>query len=129
MKKRKKHPGMTAKPKEKEALMSEKYDAHLESFRQSAFVKSWDEYKALHERSITDPEGFWAEQADTYLNWDKKWDSVLSYDFYEAHIEWFKNGRLNASANCLDRHMGTIADKVALYWEGDDPAEANAYTY
>ena len=109
--------------------MSEKYDAHLENFRQSAFVKSWDEYKTLHERSITDPEGFWAEQADTYLNWDKKWDSVLSYDFYEAHIEWFKNGRLNASANCLDRHMETIADKVALYWEGDDPAEANAYTY
>ncbi|MFW5901473.1 MAG: acetate--CoA ligase [Thermodesulfobacteriota bacterium] len=109
--------------------MSEKYDAHLESFRQSAFVKSWDEYKTLYDRSITDPEGFWAEQADTYLSWDKKWDSVLSYDFYEAHIEWFKNGRLNASVNCLDRHMETIADKVALYWEGDDPAEANAYTY
>ena len=109
--------------------MSEKYDAHLESFRQSAFVKNWEAYKSLYDRSITDPEGFWAEQADTYLSWDRKWDSVLSYDFYEAHIEWFKNGRLNASTNCLDRHMETIADKVALYWEGDAPSEANAYTY
>jgi len=109
--------------------MSEKYDAHLESFRQSAFVKNWEEYKSLYDRSITDPEGFWAEQADTYLSWDRKWDSVLRYDFHEAHIEWFKNGRLNASTNCLDRHMETIADKVALYWEGDNPSEANAYTY
>ena len=109
--------------------MSEKYDAHLQTFRQSAFVKSWEEYKSLYDRSVTDPEGFWAEQADTYLSWDKKWDRVLRYDFHEARIEWFQNGRLNASVNCLDRHMETIADKVALYWEGDNPSETKAYTY
>jgi acetyl-CoA synthetase len=109
--------------------MSEQYDAHLEAYQQTAFIRSWEEYKAAYDRSIEDPEGFWAEQAGNYLVWDRKWDTILAYDFHEAHIEWFKNGRLNASVNCLDRHMETLADKVAIYWEGDDPNEAKAFTY
>ncbi|HMA86200.1 MAG TPA: acetate--CoA ligase [Desulfosalsimonadaceae bacterium] len=109
--------------------MTETYDAHLEEYRNIAFINSWEQYKELYERSISDPEGFWAEQARKYLKWDKEWDFVLKYDFYEANIEWFGGGRLNASANCLDRHMDTLKDKVALYWEGDDPNESKAYTY
>lgn len=109
--------------------MSEKYGVHLEKYQKTAFVNSWDLYKEMYDRSVTDPEGFWAEQAEKYLSWDRKWEKVLSYDFYEAEIEWFKNGRLNASVNCLDRHMKTIPDKVAIYWEGDEPGDSRAYTY
>ncbi len=109
--------------------MVEKYDAHLETYRKIAFVNSWEQYKELYDRSIKDPEGFWAEQAEKYLSWDRKWDSVLNYDFHEARIQWFENGKLNASANCLDRHMDTLSDKVAIYWEGDDPSETKAHTY
>ena len=109
--------------------MTEKYDAHLEEYRKIAFINSWDQYKKLYDRSITDPEGFWAEQAHKYLNWDKEWDYVLKYDFHEAKIEWFGGGKLNASANCLDRHMDTIKDRIAIYWEGDDPKDSKSYTY
>jgi acetyl-CoA synthetase len=109
--------------------MTETYDAHLEEYRKLAFINSWDQYKELYDRSVKDPDGFWAEQARKYLKWDKEWDFVLKYDFHEANIEWFGGGKLNASANCLDRHMDTLKDKVALYWEGDDPNESKAYTY
>ena len=109
--------------------MTETYDAHLEEYQKIAFIDSWDQYKELYDRSVKDPEGFWAEQARKYLTWDKEWDFVLKYDFHEANIEWFGGGKLNASANCLDRHMNTLKDKVALYWEGDNPNESRAYTY
>ncbi len=109
--------------------MTETYDAHLEEYQKIAFINSWEQYKELYDRSVNDPEGFWAEQAGKYLTWDKEWDFVLKYDFHEANIEWFGCGKLNASANCLDRHMDTLKDKVALYWEGDDPNESKAYTY
>ncbi|MCP4346805.1 MAG: acetate--CoA ligase [Desulfobacterales bacterium] len=88
-----------------------------------------DEYKQLFKRSIEDPEGFWAEQAEKYLSWDKKWDFVLEYDFDEARVEWFGGSVLNASYNCLDRHMETCRDKVAYYWESDSPGETKAVTY
>jgi len=109
--------------------MTEKYDAHMEEYRKIAFINSWDQYKEHYDRSISDPEGFWSEQARKYLKWDKEWDFVLKYDFHDANIQWFGGGKLNASANCLDRHMDTLKDKVALYWEGDDPNESKAYTY
>ncbi|MCF8025177.1 MAG: acetate--CoA ligase, partial [Desulfobacteraceae bacterium] len=76
-----------------------------------------------------DPESFWGEQAEKYLSWDRKWEKVLDYDFIEARIEWFKGGVLNASYNCVDRHLVSMPDKVAYYWEGDDPSETRAVTY
>lgn len=88
-----------------------------------------DEYKQLYKRSVEDPDEFWAEQAEKYLSWDKKWDFVLSCDFDEAKVEWFGGGILNASYNCLDRHMEKYKDKVAYYWEGDSPGETKAVTY
>jgi len=105
------------------------YDAHLEDFRKVAYVRDREEYDALYRRSIEDPEGFWAEKAREYLTWDKPWDRVLDYDFNEARIEWFKGGVLNACANCLDRHLETLKDKIAYYWEGDDPEERRTLTY
>ncbi len=107
----------------------EKYDAHLPAFEKMAFVSGLGEYKDLYARSLDDPEGFWGEQADVYLTWDKKWDTVLRYDFSEAEIEWFGGGRINATRNCLDRHVDAIGGKVAYYWEGDDPDETRTVTY
>ncbi|MFO8111580.1 MAG: acetate--CoA ligase [Desulfosalsimonadaceae bacterium] len=107
----------------------EKYDAHLPAFEKIAFVSGLEEYKDLYARSLDDPEGFWGEQADLYLTWDKKWDAVLSWDFSEAEIEWFGGGRINATRNCLDRHVDAIGEKIAYYWEGDDPDETRTVTY
>ncbi len=107
----------------------DKYDAHLETYQKTAYISSMEQYQEMHRRSITDPDGFWGEQAEKYLSWDKKWDFVLKYDFERGDIKWFGNGRLNASYNCLDRHMDTIKDKIAYYWEGDNPDDARTYTY
>ncbi len=105
------------------------YDAHLKDYQKVAYIKSREEYDQLYKRSIEDPEGFWAEQAKAYLSWDKTWDFVLRYDFDEAKIEWFGGGILNATYNCLDRHMEKKKDKVAYYWEGDNPEEKKTVTY
>jgi len=105
------------------------YDAHLEEFRKTAHIKSRDEYEALYRRSLEDPEGFWAEQAREYLTWTRPWDFVLKADLEEARIQWFGGGRINASANCLDRHLETLKDKIAYHWEGDNPRERTSVTY
>src|SRR5215469_629416 len=87
------------------------------------------QYQALYQRSVEDPEGFWAEQAEKFLSWDRKWDRVLDWDYKQANIRWFEGGRLNASANCLDRHLKTRGDQTALLWEGDDPKDSRKLTY
>ena len=105
------------------------YDAHLTEYRKVAYINSRETYDALYGRSIDDPQGFWAEQADKYLVWDRKWTSVLEYDFEDGKIEWFKGGVLNAAYNCLDRHMAQNRDKIAYHWEGDNPADTRSVTY
>ena len=105
------------------------YDAHLPDYRKVAYIHSKEQYQEMYQKSIDQPEAFWAEQAEKYLSWDKKWDFVLDYDFKEAKIQWFGNAKLNASYNCLDRHLDTIKDKIAFYWEGDRPEDAETYTY
>ena len=90
-----------------------------EEIKQKAYIKSLEEYKQIYERSIADPEAFWAEMAEQ-LDWYKKWDKVLVKDFKEGKHEWFVGGKLNASYNCLDRHLTTWRkNKAALIWEGD----------
>ena len=87
------------------------------------------QYREMYERSIHDADAFWAEQADKFLSWSKKWDQVQQWDYSSADIKWFLGGRLNVSHNCLDRHLATRADQVAIIWEGDDPAEDRQITY
>ena len=88
-------------------------------FSQTAHLKSMAEYRKLYQRSIDDPEGFWAEMAEQ-LDWFQKWDKVLVEDFKEARHQWFIGGKLNVSYNCLDRHLKTWRkNKAALIWEGD----------
>ena len=76
------------------------------SYRDSekSHIQNMDEYKNLYDRSIKDPEDFWAEQAER-LDWYKKWDKVSNNDFTKAQIKWFEGGKLNVSYNCLDRHI------------------------
>ncbi|MEJ2307851.1 MAG: acetate--CoA ligase [Gammaproteobacteria bacterium] len=90
-----------------------------------------EEYQAMYAQSVEDPETFWAEQADQYLTWFRKWDTVLDWSFDEddLHINWFKGGTLNVSYNCLDRHLETRGDQVAIIWEGDNPEEDRKITY
>ncbi len=92
---------------------------------------SAEQYKEMYQRSVDDPAGFWGEQADQYLTWFKKWDTVLDWSFAgdDLHINWFKGGTLNVSYNCLDRHLDTRGDQVAIIWEGDDPNEDRKITY
>lgn len=105
------------------------YDAHLSYFQDVAYIKSREEYDRLYRESIESPETFWAREAEQYLSWEKKWDSVLEYDFEQGKIEWFSGGRLNVSANCLDRHVDKIGEKIAYYWEGDNPSDAKSITF
>ena len=86
-------------------------------------------YKEMYARSINDPEGFWAEQARTFLTWFKPWDKVYDGDFARAEIRWFQGGKLNACYNCIDHHLETRGDQTAILWEGDDPAIDKKISY
>ena len=99
-----------------------------EEFARNALIDA-AQYEAMYEQSVNDPAGFWAEQAEKFLSWDKHWDTVLDWDYHKGHIRWFEGGRLNACYNCVDRHLDTRADQVALIWEGDDPANDDHITY
>jgi len=86
-------------------------------------------YESMYERSMNEPETFWAEQADTFIDWEKKWDKVSDVDFAKGKIAWFEGATLNVSYNCLDRHLPERADQVAIIWEGDDPNSSESITY
>lgn len=88
-----------------------------------------DTYNTLYRQSIDRPEEFWAEQAEQFLTWSKRWDKVLDYDYPTAYIRWFEGGKLNVSVNCVDRHLATRGDQVAIIWEGDNPEQAKKITY
>jgi len=86
-------------------------------------------YKGLYDKSVKDPESFWAEQAER-LDWYKKWDKVEDNDLTKAQIKWFEGGKLNVSYNCLDRHIKAgYGDQTALIWEGNDPNTDTALSY
>ena len=88
-----------------------------------------DVYLAMYQRSIDDPEGFWAEQANELVTWFKPWDTVMNVDYHKADIKWFEGASLNVSYNCVDRHLEERGDQVAIIWEGDDPNVDESITY
>src|SRR5512143_2575429 len=100
-----------------------------EKFSKNAHIKSMEEYERLYKWSIEDPEDFWAEMAEKNLAWFKKWDKVLEYNFTKPEIKWFQGGKINASYNCLDRHITSATrNKAAIIWEADD-GSYKTYTY
>ena len=73
-----------------------------------------EKYREMYQRSLADPEGFWAEMANSFLSWDKTWDEVFSYDFIAGDAQWFAGGKLNVCYNCVDRHLPQRADRTHL---------------
>ena len=97
----------------------------------SAKEKAWidnDTYLKMYQESVEDPVGFWDKQADR-LDWFKKWDRTLDWDYNKAYIRWYEGGKLNVSHNCLDRHLEARGDQKALIWESDDPNVDRSFTY
>jgi acetyl-CoA synthetase len=95
-------------------------------FAQQAHIKSFEEYEQIYKKAAEDPEAFWASAAEN-LHWFRKWDTVLKWE--HPHAEWFVGGRINASYNCLDRHLETYRkNKAAIIWEGE-PGETRTLTY
>ncbi len=86
-------------------------------------------YQSLYQQSVTDPEGFWGEQAQQFLTWQKPWHTVNEFDFHKGTARWFDGGQLNVSENCIDRHLDARGDQTAIIWEGDDPADSKHITY
>lgn len=99
------------------------------AFSEAALLRTRAEYESLHKLSVERPEEYWAAQAEE-LAWFRKWDRVRNWD-NPPFARWFEGGRLNASCNCLDRHLETRGDKVALLWEGEPgtAADRRALTY
>lgn len=85
-------------------------------------IRSLEEYQSVYQKSVTDPEGFWADIASNFF-WRKRWDRVLDWNFTDPKIEWFIGGKLNITENCLDRHLGSLGNKPAIIWEPNDPEE------
>ena len=90
---------------------------------------SESEFQALYKQSVENPDEFWSSQAESYLNWDKKWEEVKNTNIEKGEIAWFSGGKLNASVNCIDRHLPKDKNKIAFIWEGDDPEESKNITY
>ena len=87
-------------------------------------IKSLQEYKVTYQKSIDDPQSFWANVA-SYFTWKKKWDTILEWNFKEPSVKWFLGGKLNITENCLDRHLDIYGDKPAIIWEANNPDEPN----
>ncbi len=109
--------------------MSEKVYKPSNDASANAWITNLDQYQEMYDKSIADPDAFWAEMAER-LTWYKKWDKVQEFDFVSANIKYFSGGKLNVSYNCLDRHVENgHGDQRALIWEGNDPTETRNYTY
>lgn len=92
-------------------------------------IRTLEDYHEAYKKSVEKPEEFWGEIAEGFT-WRKKWDKVLEWNFVEPDIKWFINGKLNITENCLDRHLKTRGNKLALIWEPNDPKERFIrYTY
>lgn len=86
-------------------------------------------YQQLYASSIGNSDKFWAEQANNFITWNKPWHTVSNCDMSAGEIHWFQGAELNASFNCIDRHLSTKADMPAILWEGNEPGESKTLTY
>jgi acetyl-CoA synthetase len=111
-----------------ESILQEKrLFAPSSEFSQQAHIKSLEQYQQLYNKAKADPAAFWAELAETELNWFQKWDTVL--DWQPPFAKWFVNGKINISHNCLDRHLTDgRKNKAAIIWEGE-PGDSVTLTY
>jgi len=100
-----------------------------ETATENAHIPSMNDYQTMYDKSIKSPEAFWADVAQR-LDWFAPWNTVRDFDFVDGQIQWFSGGKLNASYNCLDRHIKNgHGDQTAIIWEGNDPNQSRTFTY
>jgi acetyl-CoA synthetase len=99
-----------------------------EAIEQRAHIDR-EKYEAMYRRSVEEPEAFWSEQAEQFVDWFEPWHTVCRADMPAGRIEWFNGAKLNAAYNCIDRHLDRRGDQVAIIWEGDDPGSDSKVTY
>ncbi len=92
----------------------------IQNTTMSQQINSFEAYKAAYQRSVENPEAFWADIAQQY-HWYKPWQSVLEWEFDTPSIQWLRGGKTNITFNCLDRHLETRGDQVAILWEPNNP--------
>jgi len=99
-------------------------------FADSAWINN-EKYQQMYQQSVINPEGFWREQAEQRIDWMRPFTKVrnVSFDDHNVDIRWFEDGTLNASVNCLDRHLEERGDQTAIIWEGDEPDQDKHITY
>lgn len=96
----------------------------------SAWVCGPEEYDALCRRALEDPNDFWGARASQLIHWFKRWDKVLEADEVHHKYKWFVGGKLNASFNCIDRHLiSGRRNKAAIIWQGEKETDVRCYTY
>ena len=86
-------------------------------------------YRKMYRESIDDPDAFWAARANEFVTWFGYWDKVFQWDFIGGNIRWFDGATLNASYNCLDRHLDKRGEQIAIISEGDDPKDDKKVSY
>ena len=100
-----------------------------EALQKSAHIAK-SHYERLYKESVSQPEQFWAEHGKL-IDWIKPYSIIsnCSYNTPVVYIKWYEDGTLNASANCLDRHLKTKANQTAIIWEGDEPSQSKHISY
>ncbi|MBS1769133.1 MAG: acetate--CoA ligase [Acidobacteria bacterium] len=116
---------MADKPTIESVLTEERTFPPSAEFAANAYVKSFQDYEKMYAEAEADLPAFWAKQAEA-LDWFAPWEKVL--DWEPPHAKWFSGGKINASYNCLDRHLETSGDKTAIIWEGE-PGEERRLSY
>ncbi len=96
---------------------------------EGAFFQSPEDYQKLYDESVADPDTFWSKQALENIDWFHEFTQVSDCDFKHGMVSWFLGGKLNVCHNCVDRHLATRGDKVAIVWEGDEPGDTRKITY
>ncbi len=86
-------------------------------------------YEEMYRRSVADPESFWTEQAEKFVDWFTPWHSVSQWDYHTGEIRWFDGATLNVAYNCIDRHLATRGEQTAIIWESDDPSIDRKLTF
>jgi acetyl-CoA synthetase len=110
------------------APLQESYPV-IERCREGAHISGMPAYQQLYDESVRDPDGFWGRMAKQFLHWIRPFDQVQDVDFTDGYHAWFRGGQLNVSENCLDRHLATRGDQIAILWEGDKPGDVRRITY
>jgi acetyl-CoA synthetase len=92
-------------------------------------IQSFEDYKDTYQKSVENPEAFWASIAEDFV-WKKKWYKVLEFDFHKPEVKWFQGAKLNITENCIDRHIAEKGNQTALIWEPNNPKDdSKKFTY